>query len=104
MRRRIPDRVPFDITHSFTAMCLDRFRQETGGDDPNAYFSDETRDNPHIRGGEGEPEEKAKPKGKMQYNFTDPESRIMPGADGFVQAYNAQIAADCGTEGDTSQQ
>src|SRR6202162_1310149 len=40
----------------------------------------------------GEPEEKAKPKAKMQYNFTDPESRIMPGADGFVQAYNAQIA------------
>jgi hypothetical protein len=24
----------------------------------------------------------------MQYNFTDPESRIMPGAEGFVQAYN----------------
>jgi len=31
---------------------------------------------------------------KMQYNFTDPESRIMPGADGFVQAYNAQIAVE----------
>ena len=30
----------------------------------------------------------------MQYNFTDPESRIMPGADGFVQAYNTQIAVD----------
>ncbi len=42
----------------------------------------------------GEAEEKAKPKGKMQYNFTDPESRIMPGADGFVQAYNAQIAVE----------
>jgi hypothetical protein len=41
-----------------------------------------------------EPEEKAKPKAKMQYNFTDPESRIMPGADGFVQAYNAQIAVE----------
>jgi hypothetical protein len=27
-------------------------------------------------------------KAKMQYNFTDPESRIMPGAEGFVQAYN----------------
>jgi hypothetical protein len=39
----------------------------------------------------GEAEEKAKPKGKMQYNFTDPEARIMPGADGFVQAYNAQM-------------
>jgi len=42
----------------------------------------------------GEADEKAKPKGKMQYNFTDPESRIMPGADGFVQAYNAQIAVE----------
>jgi transposase len=42
----------------------------------------------------GEPEEKAKPEAKMQYNFTDPESRIMPGADGFVQAYNAQMAVE----------
>ena len=42
----------------------------------------------------GEAEENARPKGKMQYNFTDPESRIMPGADGFVQAYNAQIAVE----------
>jgi len=41
-----------------------------------------------------EAEEKAKPKAKMQYNFTDPESRIMPGADGFVQAYNTQIAVE----------
>ena len=41
-----------------------------------------------------EPEEKAQPKAKMQYNFTDPESRILPGADGFVQAYNAQIAVE----------
>jgi transposase len=42
----------------------------------------------------GKPDEKAKPKAKMQYNFTDPESRIMPGADGFVQAYNAQIGVE----------
>ncbi|MGA2203307.1 MAG: IS1182 family transposase [Terriglobales bacterium] len=41
-----------------------------------------------------EPEEKAKPEAKMQYNFTDPESRIMKGPDGFVQAYNAQIAVE----------
>jgi transposase len=27
-----------------------------------------------------------------QYNFTDPESRIMPSKDGFVQAYNGQLA------------
>jgi transposase len=42
----------------------------------------------------GESEEKAKPEAKMQYNFTDSESRIMPGTDGFVQAYNAQIAVE----------
>ena len=42
----------------------------------------------------GEPEAKAKPKAKMQYNFTDPESRIMKGADSFVQAYNAQVAVE----------
>jgi hypothetical protein len=41
-----------------------------------------------------EPEEKAQPKAQMQSNFTDPESRILPGADGFVQAYNAQIAVE----------
>src|SRR5260370_32036 len=42
----------------------------------------------------GQPAEKAKPEAKMQYNFSDPESRIMKGADGFVQAYNAQIAVE----------
>jgi transposase len=36
----------------------------------------------------------AAPKDKAQYNFTDPESRIMKGPDGFVQAYNAQIAVE----------
>lgn len=37
---------------------------------------------------------KAKPSDKDQYNFTDAESRIMKGADGFVQAYNAQAAVE----------
>ena len=36
----------------------------------------------------------AKPEEKDQYNFTDPESRIMKGADGFVQGYNAQAAVE----------
>jgi len=36
----------------------------------------------------------AKPDNKDQYNFTDPESRIMKGADGFVQGYNAQAAVE----------
>ncbi len=42
----------------------------------------------------GQPSDAAKPDPKAQYNFTDPESRIMKGPDGFVQAYNAQIAVD----------
>jgi transposase len=42
----------------------------------------------------GQPEEKAKPEAKMQYNFTDPESRIMKAGDGFEQAYNAQVAVE----------
>lgn len=42
----------------------------------------------------GKPVETAKPDPKAQYNFTDPESRIMKGPDGFVQAYNVQVAVD----------
>jgi transposase len=42
----------------------------------------------------GQPVESAKPDPKAQYNFTDPESRIMHSPDGFVQAYNVQVAVD----------
>ncbi|HEX2344058.1 MAG TPA: IS1182 family transposase [Vicinamibacterales bacterium] len=42
----------------------------------------------------GKPAESAKPDGKAQYNFTDPESRIMKSPDGFVQGYNVQVAVD----------
>ncbi len=42
----------------------------------------------------GERADVAKPDPKAQYNFTDPESRIMKGPDGFVQAYNVQVAFD----------
>lgn len=40
------------------------------------------------------PEKKDVPEDKAQYNFTDPESRIMKGADGFVQAYNGQAVVE----------
>jgi hypothetical protein len=43
---------------------------------------------------EGQPAAAAKPSDKDQYNFTDPESRIMKGAAGFLQGYNAQIAVE----------
>jgi transposase len=42
----------------------------------------------------GQPGETARPDNKAQYNFTDPESRIMKGPDGFVQAYNVQVAVN----------
>ncbi|MGH9431471.1 MAG: IS1182 family transposase [Terriglobia bacterium] len=44
---------------------------------------------------EGKPVEEARPAAKDQYNFTDPESRIMKSSsEGFVQAYNAQIVVE----------
>lgn len=42
----------------------------------------------------GQAVDQTAPKDKDQYNFTDPESRIMKGADGFVQGYNAQAAVE----------
>ena len=43
---------------------------------------------------EGRLSEEAQPDPKAQYNFSDPESRIMKGPDGFVQGYNTQIAVE----------
>jgi transposase len=43
---------------------------------------------------EGSDSQEAKPKEKDQYNFTDPQSGIMRGADGFIQGYNAQAAVE----------
>jgi transposase len=43
---------------------------------------------------QGKSEAGAEPEDRAQYNFTDPESRIMKGPDGFVQAYNTQIAVE----------
>ncbi|WP_349319358.1 IS1182 family transposase [Asticcacaulis sp. MM231] len=34
------------------------------------------------------------PSNKTQRNFTDPDSKIMLGRDGFIQGYNAQVAVD----------
>src|SRR6202451_9378 len=38
--------------------------------------------------------QQGKPTDKDQYNFTDPESRLMKGSDGLVQGYNAQAAVE----------
>lgn len=49
------------------------------------------------KGKDKDDDQPPKPQGKDQYNFTDPESRIMPASDdkkSFIQAYNAQLAVD----------
>ena len=43
---------------------------------------------------EAKTEPEPQPQPKAQRNFTDPESRIMKGPDGFLQGYNAQAAVD----------
>jgi transposase len=52
------------------------------------------RDKAAEEGKSAEEAKRAKPDDKDQYNFTDPESRIMKGADGIVQGYNAQAAVE----------
>ena len=42
----------------------------------------------------GKDPEEAQPTKKAQYNFTDPESRMLKGSDGFLQGYNTQIAVE----------
>jgi transposase len=52
------------------------------------------REQAAAEGKSAEEVKKAKPADKDQYNFTDPESRIMMGADGIVQGFNAQAAVE----------
>ena len=52
------------------------------------------RDKAAAEGQNAEEAKRAKPDDKDQYNFTDPESRIMKGGDGIVQGYNAQAAVE----------
>jgi hypothetical protein len=52
------------------------------------------RDKAAAEGQSAEETKRAKPDDKDQYNFTDPESRIMKGGDGIVQGYNAQAAVE----------
>ncbi len=55
---------------------------------------DKDPDNKPGSGSGGKRRSPVQPPPKAQHNFTDPESRIMKGPDGFVQAYNAQAAVE----------
>lgn len=49
---------------------------------------------PRGKGGRKPKTEPGTPPDKAQCNFTDPDSKIMKGRDGFIQGYNAQAAVD----------
>lgn len=57
-------------------------------------LEERAREEADQKGKSKEEAEESKPNDKAQFNFTDPESRIMKGADGFVQAYNAQAVVE----------
>jgi len=72
----------------YKAMSYGRMR------DKGRQLSDEVKERLAEAAAAGQPAESAKPDPKAQYNLTDPESRIMKGPDGFIQAYNVQVAVN----------
>ncbi|RKX36075.1 MAG: IS5/IS1182 family transposase [Verrucomicrobia bacterium] len=75
----------------------ERVRKKAEYEEKKAAY-EERRKNSKPRGKEPKPPS-AEPPGSKQYNFTDPESRIMKAGNGdhFEQAYNAQAAVDTET-------
>jgi transposase len=63
-------------------------RELDGRDETPARAADE------LQGRTMEVHTDGTPKDTSQRNFTDPESSIMPGRHGFIQAYNCQVAVD----------
>ena len=59
-----------------------------------AKAEEKAKQPPRYRGGRKPKTEPGTPPDKAQRNFTDPESRIMMGRDGFIQGYNGQAAVD----------
>jgi transposase len=57
-------------------------------------LEERARQKAEKEGKSAEEVKQAKPADKDQYNFTDPESRIMMGSEGIVQGYNAQAAVE----------
>lgn len=84
---KMGDELPEELQRSDTRRK--RIREAMAELKKRAEEKAEADDKPRRKG-------QGKPADKDQYNFTDPESRIMKGGDGFVQGYNAQIAVEEG--------
>ena len=77
---------------------LEKIRQAKAELEAEAKAEQERKPPPKYRGGRKPKTPPGTPPDKAQKNFTDPESRIMKGADGYVQAYNAQAAVDADSQ------
>ncbi len=73
---------------------LKRIREAKRALDERARQEAEAKAAAQGQNDEGAAKKKVEPKADDQYNFTDAESRIMKGPDGFVQGYNTQIAVE----------
>ena len=76
----------------------EEYRQKQAEYEEKKTAHEQKRKNKKPRGKEPKPPSETPP-GNKQYNFTDPESRIMKAGNGdhFEQAYNAQAAVDTET-------
>jgi hypothetical protein len=77
---------------------LERIRAAKEELEAEAKAAAEAKPAPYYRGGR-KPKHPTGPQASAQRNFTDPESRIMKGKDGFIQCYNAQIPIDITRKG-----
>ena len=82
-RDRRGDELPEELQHRETRIARIQEAKKVLEERGRAKAESESKDG-----------KKAKPEPKAQYNFTDPESRILKGPDGFVQGYNTQIAVE----------
>ena len=92
------DELPEWVAHK--QKRLHQIRQAKAALEAEARAEAQSRDRPRSggssgpQGGDPSKPPSGTPKDKAQRNFTDPDSRIMKGRDGFIQAYNAQAAVD----------
>ena len=76
--------------------CLEKIRQAKAELEAEAKAKAQAPPDPAKTGHKSKPT--GKPDSRQQRNFTDPESRIMKGSEGFIQAYNAQAAVDADSQ------
>ncbi len=92
-RNRGGDELPAELQRREATAATDSRGQACPGSQGPAR----SRGGSEEAGRRGQPAE-VKPEEKDQYNFTDPESRMLKGPDGFLQGYNAQIAVEPGLQ------